>query len=94
MAGTVLGAYLKKRYAERIQALTGNHGSMDDGTGYYGLMFYDKETHKGSKTHGPNTYMSLYGACGWNSMVRIANAIGVDVEYLEKDNYLLTEKAI
>lgn len=91
MAGTVLGSYLKRYYLPRIIKLKGNHGGMDDGTGYYGLMYYHATTGERSKTYKDGYGVSLDDACGWSAMVRIADAIGLNIENLSKDNYLLTD---
>lgn len=95
MRGTVLGRYIKDNYLERLKTLKGNTGSLDDGTGFYGLTFYSKDNvnHK-SYREGDNVYLD--GACGENCMMRIANAIGLELTSIKtgpKDwGYLLTDK--
>ena len=94
MMGTVLAGYIKRYYLPRLLTLTGNHGSLDDGTGFYGLMFADPTTGKWSKTYQEGFGVSLDGMCGWSSITRIADAIGLEIVQLEKDHYLLTDKTV
>lgn len=97
MRGTCLGQYIKANYIERLKALTGNHGSMDDGTGFYGLMFTvkDGETYKRVKNYEEGAIVSLDGACGIDCMVRIADAVGVKLESVKiapnEWGYILTD---
>jgi hypothetical protein len=81
MRGTCLGEYIKANYIDRLKTLKGNHGSGDDGTGYYGLTFYktDHGKYEYSKEYQERYNISLDGACGENCMVGIANAIGLDM---------------
>lgn len=90
MKGTVLGEYLKRYYLPRIMTLTGNYGSMDDGSGHYGLMYYHPTTSERSKVYKEGYGVSLDGGCGWNAMVSIAHAIGIEIEYMG-DAFLLID---
>ncbi len=85
MRGTCLGSFIKKNYLERLKTLKGNTGSMDDGTGYYGLTFYknDGERLQNLKQFEEGASISLDGACGENEMVRIAEAIGLKLEQVK-----------
>lgn len=99
MRGTCLGQYIKDNYLERLKTLKGNHGSMDDGAGYYGLTFYQKEDATGKyiniKSYEEGATVSLDGACGENEMVRIAGAIGLNLESVQVGpndwGYILTD---
>lgn len=91
MKGTVLATYIKRYYLPRLLKLTGNHGSQDDGKGFYGLMFYDNKVMKWEKKYKEGFAVSLDGACGWSSIMTIANAIGLKIERMEDDIYLLTD---
>lgn len=86
MRGTVLGRYLTDKYNDRLQKLPANYGSEDKVRGYYGLVHVlpsGKRLHVNLKNDvtlhtEPKTYLD--GACGENEMVRIAHAIGVNLE--------------
>jgi len=97
MRGTCLGQYIEANYIERLKALNGNHGSQDDGTGFYGLMFTikDGETYKRVKEYQDGAEVSLDGACGENCMRTIAEAIGVHLESVQlapnEWGYILTD---
>jgi hypothetical protein len=86
MSGTVLAQYVQANFKDRLKKLTSNHGSLDDGTGYYGLTFTrinkDTQRHEYVKNYeeGTRTNIHLDGACGWNSITRIMEAIGLQVE--------------
>lgn len=96
MRGTVLGKYATEQYKELLKSLTANYGSMDTTKGFYGLNFYSKEHERHNTYHeGDNVYID--GACGWSSVERILNEIGVTIEWLRDlgtkntDAILLTE---
>ena len=86
MHGSVLAQYVKSKYEDRLKKLTSNRGSLDDGTGYYGLTFTrpHKETRRAEYVknyeEGTRTNIHLDGACGWNSITRIMEAIGLKIE--------------
>lgn len=92
MQGTVLARYIVRYYLPRLLTLTGNHGSEYDGTGFYGLMFYGRDGSRSKVYRGEADAVSLDGACGWSSMIQIAEAIGLEIKYLEENHYLLTDK--
>lgn len=97
MRGTCLGFFIKKNYLERLKTLKGNRGSLDDGTGYYGLTFYKQngEKFENIKEYQNGASVSLDGACGESCMVRIADAIGIKLESVQLEpndwGYILTD---
>lgn len=95
MKGTVLGQYIREHYEDRLKKLKGNHGSLDDGTGYYGLTFYDRKNNQRHKTYKKGDNIYLDGACGVSCMVNIAKAIGIDLTYTRigrnNSGYFLTD---
>lgn len=81
MEGTVLAEYIKDTYLDRIKALEGNSGSLDKtGTGYYSIMFHN-EADGWHKHYKEGDRVSFDGACGVSEVKRIAQAIGLDLEY-------------
>lgn len=88
MDGTVLGQYLGSNFKEKLKTLRANYGSLDDGTGYYGLVFHKGTERLKEYVDGAEVWCS--GACGWSAMVRIAEAIGVKIEYITEDVYIAT----
>ena len=81
MKGTVFGSWLKENYLERIKKLSGNTGSLDDGTGYYGLSYYTKDGNSSKNYIDGKTTVRINGACGLNEMFRIAEAVELSVKY-------------
>tara|TARA_R110000868_G_scaffold171824_4_gene407616 strand:+ start:260 stop:700 length:441 start_codon:yes stop_codon:yes gene_type:complete len=98
MRGTVLANYIKDNYLERLKTLKGNHGSLDDGSVFYGLMFYNAINNKRQKTYDNGCLISLDGACGENAIVRISEAIDVHLESIKLSpneyGYILTDNKI
>ena len=102
MRGTCLGSYIKAQYLDRLKALKGNTGSLDDGTGFYGLTFYkvvkdadENDRHVSIKSYEDGAKISLDGACGERSIVSIADAIGLNLESVQtlpnEWGYILTD---
>ena len=89
MQGTVLAQYIERYHLPKLLTLKGNHGSLDDGTGYYGLMFWDNEG-KRHKDYKDGYAVDPDGACGWSSIITIADAIGVKIENVVEDVYTAT----
>ncbi len=79
MKGTVLANYIIANFKDRLKALVSNHGSMDDGTGFYGLSFHDKITYESHKTYKEGDNIYLDGACGISAIERIAKEINLDL---------------
>lgn len=86
MWGTVLAQYVKQYHLPKLLTLTGNHGSLDDGTGYYRLMFYDTDG-KRHKEYKDGDSVALNGVCGFSAIERIANAINVKIERITDTVY-------
>lgn len=86
MHGTVLAQYVKAKFADRLKNLASNRGSLDDGTGYYGLTFthVDKEKKvQYLKKYEDGAKIWLDGACGWNAIASIMHAIGLQMNKVE-----------
>lgn len=66
---------------DKIKHLTGNRGSMDTPTGYYGLSHYNTKTKKHQKRMSKYTKESINGACGFNCMRALVEAVGYSVQY-------------
>ena len=84
MVGTVFGDFLEAEHQSRLQAWAHKQAMEDAGyitTGYKRLV----NAHHGVVIK-PDGAVSLDGACGIESMLRIADAIGLDVEreYVKK----------
>lgn len=77
MVGTVFGDWLQKEYQERLQAWAHKQALTD--AGHVTKGYKRIESFPGA-TITPNGSVNLAGACGIESMVRIAVAIGLDVE--------------
>lgn len=88
MKGTVLGKYATEQYKEQLKALTANYGSRDATEGFYGLNFYSQQNER-HNTYEDGDDVYIDGGCGWSSVERILNEIGVKLEYLP---YLRTKK--
>ena len=78
MIGTVFGQWLQENYSSELRALAENKTRIDCGysvKGYYKLEeFY-------GLTYTPEGYPRLDGACGISSMIRIAEACGLEVQW-------------
>lgn len=86
MQGTCLSQYMRVRFEKELKGLTGNNGSGDDGTGYYGLNFYGpKPDYERHKQYQEGDSISLDGACGHESMVTILNALGYRMKYISEN---------
>ena len=77
MVGTVLGNWLQEEYQERLQAFAKGQKQEDAG---YAVRGYKRLPEFSGLTITPNGSVNLDGACGTESMLRIAEAIGLDVE--------------
>ncbi len=84
MQGTVLGTWLQRYFPNKLKTLPTNYGSNDDNKGFYGLSFHAPKSEKYDRHHKyqDGDSMSLDGACGFSSMERIAEAIGVKLNYI------------
>lgn len=94
MRGSVLGRYLTNKFQDElmqnkdlantthIQNEKHEWSAQTKGEGLYGMSLLVPQKLK--------EHVSLDGACGMNSMIRIAEAIGLKVEYLEDDILLVT----
>ena len=94
MKGTVLGQYIKANYLKEIKELKGNTGSLDDGTGYYGLSYYkmvedadNKERYVSLKQYEEGATVRLDGACGFDSMRDILKAIGYGIQFIDSEKH-------
>lgn len=89
MKGTVFADYIKRYHLPRLLDKKGNSGSLDDGTGYYGLGFFSPkgERHKEYKD-GDSIY--LEGGCGFESIVRIAEACDITINRVTDTVYTAT----
>ena len=81
MEGTVLGEYITNQYTDRLKSLPSNYGSDDTSDGFYGLSFYSKEDNKRHHTYEEGDTVHVDGACGVTSVIRIAEAVGLQLEY-------------
>ena len=86
MQGTVLGEWLHRYFPYKLKTLPTNYGSGDDNKGFYGLSFYTTVHQEGGyKRHHKyeqGDTMTLDGACGIESMKKIAEAIGIKLKYV------------
>lgn len=69
MVGTVFGDWLQDRFQERLRAYC--RTSPAEAAKLYGMRVLDV---------GANSRISLDGACGIDSMIRVAEAIGLTVK--------------
>ena len=94
MQGTVIGEYIQNAYREELKKLPSNRGSLDKNPGYYGLSFWWKGEHHHTYQEGDN--ISLDGACGVSSMIRIIEAIGLRLYKIhsskKEDIWTLTDR--
>lgn len=86
MKGTVLGDYIQDRFQTELLAIRkrANYAFRKNGepklfkthnlNALYGMTFY--ESYRDEKGHGVRPNVVLDGACGWDSMIRILEAIG------------------
>jgi len=81
MKGTAFGKWLGEVERENLKKLTAHYGSFDDGTGFYGLSFYNPQTKKREKNWTEGCNIHLDGACGFSSMERIAVELGYKLQY-------------
>ncbi len=93
MRGCVFGHYLNDKYKDRLKTLPANYGSLDNNEGYYGLCHYeDNNKQQHHATEISKTFVN--GMCGMSKMVQIAQAIGLEIEYLEDDILLVIDTKI
>jgi hypothetical protein len=98
MRGTVLGDWMEQEFQSELLALanqvkrvvyTDERGKwlggqeFREGGGHYGM------TAALCRETGKYVRVALDGACGWESMRKILNAIGLDASYLWEDAYLV-----
>lgn len=78
MEGTALADWLveQEKGIANLKQLTANYGSNDNGTGFYGLWFWDTRQGKRVKKWSPGCSVGLDGGCGINSIKRIAIKLG------------------
>lgn len=83
MIGTVFGEWLQENYQEKLQEIKARSHYITDENGTGSNPRFDSLYGMSWKTD--NT-VSLDGACGIESMIRIAEAIGLEVErdYIKK----------
>jgi len=81
MKGTVLGIWMKFEFSNLIKGLKCNYGSGDETKGFYGLRFYDLNN-KSINEYVEGGKFYLDGECGFESMVRILNAVGYEIRYV------------
>jgi len=84
MQGTCLGDFLSANFQDELKKL---HSGL-----FYGLFhsLNSFKKFKNMKHSSKNTKTYCDGGCGWNSMINIANAIGLEIKYQGgyKDNGL------
>ena len=78
MIGTVFGDWLADVHQDKLNELFETNPSEDCG---YTVKGYRKIEHLYGLTLSPAGIASCNGACGINSMIRIAEAIGLDVQW-------------
>ena len=77
MKGASLASWMMDTFQDQLRKLPANYGSGDKNKGFYGLSFYNAKTKKRQARYSKNVERaSLDGACGFESMTRILNAIG------------------
>ncbi len=79
MVGTVFGMYLASEYQSALVAHVATLKTEDCG---YAVPGYKKVADLYGLTIRPNGTVSLDGACGINSMIRVAEAIGLEVQWI------------
>lgn len=77
MIGTVFGNWLQTEYQERLQVWAHKQALTDAG---YVTKGYKRIESRSGVTITPNGSVNLDGGCGFESMLRIAEVIGLDVE--------------
>jgi hypothetical protein len=95
MIGTVIGQYIQERFQDQLKALVKTHESelihyVSDWfklSNFYGLTFKPKDNR-----------VSLDGACGIECMIKIAEALGLEVQRTHNrkghmDGYIFCEVA-
>ena len=90
MKGTVLGQYIKQNFYNDIIKLSGNTGSIDDGTGYYGLSYYEMVDDKYiplKSYKDAHTKVRIDGACGFDTMRDILKAIGYGLQFIDSEKH-------
>jgi hypothetical protein len=99
MRGAVLGDWIAREFQTELVTLLAPKACRTVYTDEKGKWLGDQAFHKGRDFYGLTaaycretaSYVraSLDGACGWESMRKILNAIGLDVTYLWEDAYLV-----
>ena len=77
MEGTAFGDWVEEVYAETLETLSPSD--------FYGLKFYGKDAdgrHVEHASYQAGDNVSLDGACGLSSMVRVAEALGFRFEWI------------
>lgn len=76
MNGTCLADWMDTEHPDKLTRLRANYGSGDNGTGFYGLVHWNKRTKKRQKRASKHTKTYLDGACGFSAMERVLNKLG------------------
>jgi hypothetical protein len=80
MKGTCFGDYIEANYQDRLQKLNANYGSGDNTKGFYGLVILKEG--KRLNRYKKGATIRLDGACGFDNIRRIAEKIGLKLEYI------------
>lgn len=99
MIGTVFGDFLESEYQDQLRALVAPLPKVQYGSTSWLQIAEDINPSFYGLTIRPDGHVSLDGACGFSSMRRIAEALGLSVEYeLNKKGhavaYYITKKEI
>jgi len=78
MQGTVFADWLMIKFEDRIKQL---QGYTQKSRGQYGIVHYNKKTKKSQKHSSKHTNTTLDGACGFSTMQKLAERIGVNLQY-------------
>jgi len=86
MRGTCLADWLASECPGGIKRLPANYGSSDYDNGYYGGYYglHHRNTKTGKRQRrntGPHCQTTLDGACGWESISRIMDRLGYQLQY-------------
>lgn len=87
MRGTVFGEWLEKAYPDRLAQLR-PADAVDCGYGVPGWTRAPADRRLYGLTWRPDGSASLDGGCGFESMCRVAEAIGLDVTMLDAGRHL------
>jgi len=86
MNGTSLGLFIADRYSDRLLALDipMNRRNGEDIREYYGLSYHDpKYQTRSNVPTETETIPHIDGACGFSSVERIMQAIGLTLSYVD-----------